>query len=264
MTRSISLSDEDLDCYVRLIRQALQIRSHFDLLMWLQGDVQRFLPHEIMLAGWGDFRLDLIAHDIVSAVPGVRTGRTSVQAVSPLLANLFGIWMKGGRRPFAVCRGDAGFVLDEKQLEGDFGGALRMVRTVLVHGICDERGRHDCLYVLFSTRSLETEAHRVAMEVLLPYLDTAMRQVPLLQTDIEAQAEPDDSTAVNDSPLTDREIEIMTWVKMGKTNQEVGMILDISAFTVKNHLKRIFRKLDVFNRMQAVAKFESLSLNATH
>jgi DNA-binding CsgD family transcriptional regulator len=46
---------------------------------------------------------------------------------------------------------------------------------------------------------------------------------------------------------------IMQWVRAGKTNAEIGMILDISAFTVKNHLQRIFKKLNVFNRAQAVA-----------
>jgi transcriptional regulator EpsA len=264
MTHSTSLSGAELDGYARLIGQALEIRSHFDLLTWLQGDVQALLPHEVMLAGWGDFRLGLIAHDIVSPVPGVRTGRTSADTVSPLLSSMFQLWIERGRKPFALRAGDAGFVLDKGALEGDFGGAMRLMRTALVHGICDERGRHDCLYVLFSTRSLESASKCIAMRVLLPYLDTALRQVPLLRPDRAPDAAAEEAVAGNDTPLSEREIEIMTWVKLGKTNQEVGMILDISAFTVKNHLKRIFRKLDVFNRMQAVAKFESLSLNATH
>jgi DNA-binding CsgD family transcriptional regulator len=33
------------------------------------------------------------------------------------------------------------------------------------------------------------------------------------------------------------------------------MILNISAFTVKNHLQRIFKKLDVLNRAQAATKY---------
>ena len=54
----------------------------------------------------------------------------------------------------------------------------------------------------------------------------------------------------------------MHWVSIGKTNAEIGSILDISAFTVKNHLQRIFKKLDVFNRMQAVTKYEKSITNA--
>ncbi len=59
------------------------------------------------------------------------------------------------------------------------------------------------------------------------------------------------------SCLSSREAEIMELVRNGKTNIEIGMILDISEFTVKNHLQRIFKKLDVTSRTQAVAKFHS-------
>ena len=34
------------------------------------------------------------------------------------------------------------------------------------------------------------------------------------------------------------------------------MILDISTFTVKNHLQRVFRSLNVSNRAQAVSKLQ--------
>jgi DNA-binding CsgD family transcriptional regulator len=42
------------------------------------------------------------------------------------------------------------------------------------------------------------------------------------------------------------------------------MILDISSFTVKNHLKRIFKKLAVYNRVQAVARFETMSTHGSN
>lgn len=57
-------------------------------------------------------------------------------------------------------------------------------------------------------------------------------------------------------PLSARELEIMKWVRMGKTNSEIAMILDLSTFTVKNHMRRIYRKLDVLNRAQAVGSLE--------
>lgn len=58
--------------------------------------------------------------------------------------------------------------------------------------------------------------------------------------------------------LSARENEVMHWVKMGKTNYEIGAIMEISAFTVKNHLQRIFRKLDALNRTHAVARYERM------
>jgi DNA-binding CsgD family transcriptional regulator len=54
--------------------------------------------------------------------------------------------------------------------------------------------------------------------------------------------------------LSEREREIMTWVAEGRTNVEIGAILGISSFTVKNHVQRIFRKLGASNRTEAVSK----------
>ena len=65
-----------------------------------------------------------------------------------------------------------------------------------------------------------------------------------------------EAEASEDYGLSKREAEIMDWVRMGKTNAEIGSILSISSFTVKNHLQHIFKKLDVYNRMQAVSKIE--------
>lgn len=51
--------------------------------------------------------------------------------------------------------------------------------------------------------------------------------------------------------LTAREREVHHWISKGKSNEEIGMILGISANTVKNHLSTIFEKLGVENRYAA-------------
>lgn len=53
------------------------------------------------------------------------------------------------------------------------------------------------------------------------------------------------------SNLTPREREVLEWVTLGKSNWEVGQILDCSTGTVKKHMQRIFDKLGVENRMSA-------------
>ena len=58
--------------------------------------------------------------------------------------------------------------------------------------------------------------------------------------------------------LSARETEVLRWIALGKTNTEIGSILNISAFTVKNHVQRILKKLDVSNRTQAVGKTQRL------
>ncbi|TGD74925.1 response regulator transcription factor [Mangrovimicrobium sediminis] len=54
-------------------------------------------------------------------------------------------------------------------------------------------------------------------------------------------------------PVTERESEVLFWIGNGKTNREIGQILDTSPRTVNKHLEQIFRKLEVDNRTSAAA-----------
>ena len=52
--------------------------------------------------------------------------------------------------------------------------------------------------------------------------------------------------------LSHRELLVLTQVARGLSNKQIGNKLGISDKTVRNHLSRIFRKLDAGNRTQAV------------
>ena len=60
--------------------------------------------------------------------------------------------------------------------------------------------------------------------------------------------------------LTPREQQILQWIYHGKSNIEIGMILEISPLTVKNHVQKTLRKLNVLNRTQAVGKALALRI----
>jgi len=51
--------------------------------------------------------------------------------------------------------------------------------------------------------------------------------------------------------LTEREITVLRLVADGKTNKEIANDLDLSDKTVKNHVRNIFHKLQVYDRTQA-------------
>lgn len=52
--------------------------------------------------------------------------------------------------------------------------------------------------------------------------------------------------------LTDREIEVLRHAAQGLTNKRIGEILFISDRTVQGHLQKIYRKLNVTTRTEAV------------
>ena len=54
--------------------------------------------------------------------------------------------------------------------------------------------------------------------------------------------------------LTEREIEIISIVVKGKSNQEIASTLFIEESTVKSHLKSIFKKIKVSSRSELIVK----------
>jgi LuxR family maltose regulon positive regulatory protein len=62
--------------------------------------------------------------------------------------------------------------------------------------------------------------------------------------------------------LTERETEILEYVDVGLSNQQIADHIDVSLTTVKWHLKNIYGKLNVKNRSAALAKARALYLLA--
>jgi len=54
-------------------------------------------------------------------------------------------------------------------------------------------------------------------------------------------------------PLTNREMEVLTMVLQGASNREIADSSSISERTVKTHLYRVYRKLNVKSRTKAIA-----------
>jgi DNA-binding CsgD family transcriptional regulator len=53
--------------------------------------------------------------------------------------------------------------------------------------------------------------------------------------------------------LTQRQIEVLSWVARGKTNAEIAKILSLKPGTIGKYLERIFPKLGVENRTAAAS-----------
>lgn len=267
MTLLSNISVTELGPLLNLVHESTAIKRHFELFNWLQNQVQRFIPHDILITAWGDFSLGLICHDIVSPLAGMRTEAFQDKTLLPFLSVLFARWQECGQAPYVV-RTEDGFY-HEQLVSPVVAKTMASMRSGLVHGIKDQRGHHDCLYVFLGPADLSNSRTRESLRFLLPFIDTAFRQISPLPEQHYHTSIPDETKrapmptvpaipiipdAVPEWPLSGREAEIMHWVGMGKTNHEIGQILDISSFTVKNHLQRIFKKLNVSNRAQAVSK----------
>lgn len=61
--------------------------------------------------------------------------------------------------------------------------------------------------------------------------------------------------------ITRREKMVLHLMAQGKTSQEIADTLSISVLTVRSHTKRIYRKLDAHNKVEAINKLNSLMKN---
>ncbi len=80
-----------------------------------------------------------------------------------------------------------------------------------------------------------------------------------LTADIAPKA-PTSPTQPLVDPLTERELEVLQLISLGKTNQEIADKLFVVLGTIKAHNNRIYSKLDVSNRTEAVARARKLNL----
>jgi transcriptional regulator EpsA len=254
---TVQTPDPDPAHFLKIAGQGAALASHADLWRWLQGDVQHWLSHEIMLIGWGDFRSGNLHYDVVSSLPGVRTHSWSQAVVAPLLAYVRDCWVAAQHVPCPVD------VTACRELLAGRGDVIAGMRSAVVHGTGDGKRSGERIFVALSGQASPPAGATTALKLLLPYIDTALRQMPPApQRQAACVNSPFQRQVVRLSALSDRERQIMTWVAMGKTNPEIGCILSISEFTVKNHMKSIFGKLDVTNRAQAVAKLTRMDAYA--
>jgi LuxR family maltose regulon positive regulatory protein len=108
--------------------------------------------------------------------------------------------------------------------------------------------------VLLRRAYYRTEAPGSSDRELLPFVGSL-----LARRDARHAAGRSRQTRVSD-PLTARERDILGMISQGFSNKRIARTLEISPETVKSHVKRIFSKLAVGTRTEAVSRAGSLGI----
>ena len=184
----------------------------------------------------------------------VADGSVAAHGVRLALRQTSGFHVVGyvdGRRPagatLAHARPDVVIVDDMR--DTDLAAArLREVRDavpdamalVLLQTMDDER----------VAASFDAGARAVICKAIHPVsLGTLLREIT--DGNVVYRYEPRRGGPAQDCPLTGRELEILRYVAMGKTNGQIAKALWVTEQTVKFHLSNIYRKLGVANRTEA-------------
>lgn len=255
MNNPVAPPENDPAQFLKIAAQGASLQTHADLWRWLQGDVQKWLAHEVMIVGWGDFRSGDLRFDVVSSLPGVRSHACKPASIAPLISYFRDCWVAAQHLPCQLdVKGCAELFARGGQSWAP-GPAIGGMRSAFVYGIGDGKHCPERIFAALSGEAYPPPAAGTALKLLVPFIDTALRQIPPApERPAGSERAPLETHVARLAALSERERQIMVWVAMGKTNPEIGCILRISEFTVKNHMKSIFGKLDVTNRAQAVAK----------
>ena len=90
------------------------------------------------------------------------------------------------------------------------------------------------------TLTIENEKHKVI------YLGKSSDNEFLLRL-LNNNSDNEASILQNRLSLTPREAEVLLWIAKGKTNKEIGQILEASPKTINKHSEKIYKKLEVDN-----------------
>ena len=227
---------------------ALRVHTRPHFFSWTQGILQSLVRHEVLVCALRNgqplsFRAE--AYSTHAANAGAFSDAFAQDTGSA--PNLVRGWEENGFRPLVIDLGEGGpFSAGALARELLRIGASR----VLVHGTHDPSGQAASLFVFASQPVTLRPRQDYFAELVVPAMHVAWLRTQLVRN--EGGAGPKAAAAAN--PLTAREKEILGWIYLGKSNYEIGAILKISPLTVKNHVQKILRKLDVVNRTQAIGK----------
>lgn len=242
-----ALRDLDVESLLLNLDASLRVYQRAHFFAWTQGLLQSLFKHEALICTLrgGDpptLRADsfsMVAQE--QAIFGEMFLRDA--CVAP---NLIKAWEDQGFRPLICNAGDGTFA------RGPFALELERLRAtqILAHGTHDAQGKASSFYAFLCAPGTLGPKHAYLARLVTPFVHAAW-----VRTEVSWRAKGDDGARSGEpSRITGREQEILKWVSLGKSNFEIGAILGISPLTVKNHVQKILRKLDVVNRAQAVGK----------
>lgn len=244
----------ELEALALILEHSLKVHTNEQFFCWSQGLLQNLIRHEVLICALrkGDsasFHVDSFSSSVSD--PALLSGLFSRDMM--LVPLIIKAWEENRFQPVFLDLGK-----EDAAVNSNLGQELTRMGAseILVHGTYDTFGRPASFFIFgCQAGSIAARQHHLAA-LLVPSLHAAW-----VHTQFSGPASPGQAKgqAGNDL-LTSREQEILGWIYRGKSNIEIGMILGISPLTVKNHVQKILRRLDVMNRTQAVGKALALRI----
>ena len=126
-----------------IIQESFAVKTPLDFFKWLQGSVSQLLPHDVLVAAWGDFSTGDLNFDVSSNLEDIRTQKLidAPGVFAYLVCNLHQRWIDNSERWFRINFFDAAGI--NAQSPTPFTRKLVGMNSLLVYGVRDTRGKND-------------------------------------------------------------------------------------------------------------------------
>lgn len=242
MYHAHELTEEECSNLANILLSSRRVKLRHHFFSWVHGPVQSLIPHEILLCGVTDEN-GILRHEKFNACRYFKDDHFQ-RVIHPgdgLITQLSQDWIRAGEPTLIPALPD--------ELDGWHARLADLeLKNLAFHGMKWSNGRIGG-YASFSRVRMPFDGRlSTFVDILLPHLISTLARV--LSNEARAQ---DDSRRPS-GLITAREVEVLSWVRDGKTNDEIAEVLGLSMLTVKNHLRHAMKKLVVRTRGQAVAK----------
>jgi transcriptional regulator EpsA len=244
-----SLPDQlELESLMLNVDASLRVHARHQLFTWTQGLLQNLVKHELLICALRSgeplmFHVDAFATSPVEPGPFGEMFRRDTSLVPHVIKS----WEDNFFRP-VICEIGGGSQFAQTALAREL--ARIGVNALLAHGTYDAFGKLASFFVFACKSDAIGPRQAYLAELVVPFLHLAWLRAQVNRPATEGGGVGHESSTL----LTTREQEILRWIHLGKSNIEIGTILGISPLTVKNHVQKILRKLNVQNRAQAVGR----------
>jgi len=236
------LSPDKAEFLLLNLNAAVKVRQRSDFYLWAQGELQALLPHDLLMCcdcSGGEerarHRIDLFSREPLEDEARIRHALER----GGFIRHIAETWRRGRQ---AVCFREPGALSRVPGIPPTLDG-----RHLAWHGTIDHRGGITGLFVVARRGPFDAEVDELLLELVVPHLSCAFARVAFAAGKVPLEE------SNGNSLLTGRQLEILRYVRQGKSNNEIGELLEISPLTVKNHLQVVLRKLNAQNRTQAVS-----------
>ena len=259
---SLCLTEEESLLLMSLLEESLSINKREQFFSWLQGSLQSLMPHEVLICGVNIENQSQLHFESFISTRYLNDQHVKSLTSYPdgLVTRMIDAWREV-HCPVLVANG-----LSVKNT-GDYRVPFEESKEVLfqselkniaAHGVANKEG--DVIsFFSFSRILLDlSDKQAFVLAILVPHMHNAFLRI--LNISNSSKSLSTDQGEDKNKMVTSREIEVLQWVRAGKTNSEIASILLISVNTVKNHVHSAILKLGVENRAQAAAMAHKLAL----